>query len=92
MPLRNGSTLCLILIALALVSCAKPQLVYDLGSRSQADFDRDNWTCQRDSQTWGGGSGIAGALAASQAQRDADRLYQTCMKGHGWRLIEPAKN
>lgn len=68
---RHDSWLGLVLFVLLLMGCSKP-LVYELGGRSQGEFDRDSRTCQRDSQN------------------EADR--QTCMKGHGWRLAEPAKN
>ena len=49
-----------------------------------AGFKRDSWECVRDSRTYGGGSGLIGAVAILGAQAQANALYAQCLESKGY--------
>ena len=69
-------------VVMALAGCAEKPIVWRVSDEQQ--YKRDNYQCVRDSQTFGGGSGIPGAIAGIQAQNDANRLYRMCMEARGY--------
>lgn len=73
------------LTALLLTGCGGK--AWTKAAFTDAEFSRDTYECQRDSQTYGGGSGIPGALMILAAQRQSTRLYESCMQARGWQLV-----
>jgi hypothetical protein len=72
-----------VLVILALAGCTSERIVWNTPETDQ--FRRDNYECTRDSTTYGGGSGLAGAVAMMSAQRQANALYKQCMESKGYR-------
>jgi hypothetical protein len=70
----------LLLAGCSSYSWSHPQL-------DQARYKRDHYECDRDSTTYGGGSGLAGALMIAAAQSRADRLYAMCMEARGYAKV-----
>lgn len=63
-----------------IAGCASP--TYVAADRDQ--FRRDSYECSRDSRTYGGGSGIIGALMIINAQNQAQAMYEKCMESKGY--------
>lgn len=74
------------LALLALAGCARDYVW--VGGDSERQFKVDNYECRRDSRTFGGGSGIPGALALMGARRQAKLLYEECMEARGYTRSE----
>ncbi len=75
----------LIVVALLFTGCASstPIVMGKLdGDNSQ--WKRDDYECARETRQVVGGSGIAGMLAAIEADREANRDYVTCMELRGY--------
>ena len=68
-------------VALLLVGCSAP--TWQVSDRDL--FRRDNYECVRDSRSYGGGSGLIGALALLAAQQQAQSVYEECMESKGYR-------
>jgi hypothetical protein len=92
---RSLAGLCAALVLFPL-GCAKPkQLSYNYPPELEHVWLADHYRCQREStQTFAAGGGSWGAFlllygwAQWRAQREADRLYELCMKVAGWESDE----
>jgi hypothetical protein len=88
-PQSSAWLVALLLCSLAVAGCADRPIRWR-GTVDEAQYKRDNYRCTQESKTFGGGSGLLGAIAIKQAENEANRLYRMCMDAAGYREISPA--
>jgi MFS family permease len=70
----------------ALAGCAPAPLT--VRKASMSSYDRDDYECDRESFTYGGGSGLGAAVGIYTARKEARRLYVSCMRARGYTVEE----
>jgi hypothetical protein len=70
----------------ALAGCAPAPLT--VRKADMRSYDRDDYECDRESVTYGGGTGLGAAVGHYQARKEARRLYTACMRARGYTVEE----
>lgn len=75
------------LVTLPLVGCVAKVPPMQHATHDAMRQKQDQYECELQATTVAGGGGLLLIAALVQAQRDANRLYQTCLELRGWTVV-----
>lgn len=79
------------LLTLSLLGCASDPTYWFKPSASTQDFEKDKYTCLRESQQQQASASISSGSGSADLHSETNwDLYDTCMNAHGWHLQKAA--